>query len=118
MPRTTTGNPEHRHCSPQGDRGKGCAKATLKICDSHSAWEDREWGELCHKGNSYLVVKETTCSSLAGTAAPRKTCRQSRTLKRGFGSGALQPHSLENKRRFGKTITTITHFPLPVLSLG
>lgn len=110
--------------SPWDDRRKGCAKETLKNCDSHSAWEDGEWGELCHKGNSYSVVKETTCSSFAGihpplgTAAPGKTCRQSRTLKRGFGSTALQPRSLENKRRLGKTITTITHFPLPVLSLS
>lgn len=123
MPRTT-GNAAHGRCSPRGDRGKGCAKETLKISDSHSVWEDGEWGELCHKENSYSVVKETTCSSLAGiipplgTAAPRKTYSQSRTCKRGFGSRALQSHSLENKRRFGKRITTITHFPLPVLNLG
>jgi len=83
-----------------------------------------ESGVSCHEGNNCSVVKETTCSSLAGvipllgTAAPRKTCRQSRTLKRGFGSRALQPHSLENKRRFGKTVTTITDFALPALSLG
>lgn len=51
-----------------------------------------------------------------GTAVPRKTYLWSRALERGSGSSrALQPHSLGNKRRFGKTIS---HFPLPVPSLG